>query len=222
MYVGLGCGGCALVIGVMVVVSVVGGVRLARKIERDMENPVARAEQAKRLLGTEELPEGYHAVVSVSLPLVFETVILADRPGVADHELSTETEKLFVYVELIRGSGKWRQDASGKADPEEVLAEQGIRMEGPSEEIGRGEIALEGATVDYVSERGTLFLQGHRFEGLTTFLMVHCEGSKKLRVGLWSHGDPEVPDAEQERDHSGTCADPAELEAFLGPFDLCR
>jgi hypothetical protein len=221
LYVGLGCGGCALLLGVFVVVSVIGGIRLARNIEREMEDPVAREEKAEELLGTEELPEGYYAVVSISLPLVLETVILSDRPGGEDHGISADATKLFVYIEAIRGDRRWRDYLEGKADASEVLAQQGIRMERPAEEVGRGEILLDGATVDYVSQRGTLMLQDDNFDGLSTFLLIRCEGSKKMRIAVWSAAETDPATPADELDLSGTCADPDEMEAFLAPFDLC-
>jgi hypothetical protein len=153
---------------------------------------------------------------------MFETVVLADRPGTPDHGLADDTEKLFVYVEVIRGSDKWQDYAEGDADPTEVVAEQGIYMERGSEEVARGQIALGGATIDYVSQRGTLNMQNdNRFDGLATFLLFRCEGSKKMRMGVWSVADPLIDVPLEEADYTGTCADPARIEAFLVSFDLC-
>ncbi|HXV74708.1 MAG TPA: hypothetical protein VD788_00185 [Candidatus Polarisedimenticolaceae bacterium] len=220
-YVGLGCGGCALLVGVLAIVTVVGGIRFARSVERDLEDPVARTEKAKVLLGTDGLPEGYQAVMSLSVPFVFEMVILADKAAEAGHGLADDTEKLFIYVELIRGDRNWREYASGGGDPSDVLSGQGLRMRGGSEEIGRGTLVSNDSTVDYVSRRGTLNVEDDPFDGIVTFLFVRCEGSKKMRVGVWANRDP-APDARSdELDLRGTCADPQRIESFLRPLDLC-
>ena len=222
MYVGLGCGGCALLVGVLVIVSVIGGIRLARTMEEEMTDPVARTEKAKQLLGAEELPEGYHAVLSISLPLMFETVVLADRPAEPEDGLAEDTEKVFVYVEVIRGGSSWKDYTEGRADAIDVLKEQNIHMDRRAEEVGRGQLALAGATVDYVSQRGMLNIQNDsEFEGLATFLLILCEGSKKMRMGVWSNADPNLDVPIEEVDYTGTSADPEQIARFLESFDFC-
>lgn len=221
LYVGLGCGGCAMLIGLLAMVVVVGGFRMARGIERDMEDPVARTEKAETLLGAERLPEGYHAVFSLSVPFVFDMVILADRPAVPDEGLAEDTERLFVFVDLIRGDKRWQDFAEGRGDPSDVLAGQGIRMDRAAEEIDQGQFEIVGGRIDWLSQRGTLTVQDDRFDGLATFLFVRCDGSKRMRVGVWSNPDPHTGIDVDQADYRGTAADPAVVESFVRPFDLC-
>jgi hypothetical protein len=148
-------------------------------------------------------------------------VILADRPPKADHGLADDTERLFVYIELIRGDRRVKQYDPEEGDPSDVLTGQGIRMTGRSEEVGRGGITFDDASIDYISRRGTLSVQGDRFDGIATFLVIRCEGSKKMRAGVWLNPDPHPETALDQTDYADTCADPRQIESFVRRFDFC-
>ena len=219
-WVAWGCGGCLALSGLVIAVLSVGGYMAYRTFQREMRDPTARTEKAKRLLGTDSLPEGYLAVVTLSVPFLFDTVILADEPLDEDGELAESTERLFIYVDAIRGDRNWQRYTSGEADPSEILQGQGIRLRG-REEIGGGELKLDGCRIDHVSHRGNLIVQHRAFDGITTFLLIRCEGDTKLRVGVWINPDPLAETPVAEADFAGTNADPAEIRSFVSLFDFC-
>ena len=67
---------------------------------------------------------------------------------------------------------------------------------------------------------------GGRHEGLVTLLQIHCEGDGRNRLGLWFAPAPaDLPVGESagdiEPEFTGSIADPAEVEAFVGHFRFC-
>ncbi len=76
-------GGCLtlLIVGVLVIG---GGVfmvsRWARNLEADMKDPDRRDAKAREVLGTERLPDGYHAVAAVTIPLLADIAVLSNAP----------------------------------------------------------------------------------------------------------------------------------------------
>lgn len=214
-----GCGGCLLLTGLALVVLIFAGVRTVKNIDRELNDPAARVEKARELLGADTFPEGYEPVITFSIPFLFDTVMLADRPLDQNEELSDETERMFVYVELIRGDSRWRRFAED-GDPSRVLADQGIHAR-RQEEIGRGELSVDGPEIDYVSQRGAVTVHGHDYEGISTFLFIRCPGSKRMRVGVWCNPDPNEGVPVSDADFSGTNADPERIQAFVSHFDFC-
>ncbi len=219
-YLAWGCGGCLVLAGLALGVTIWFGYRMARDFERQMEDPMARTEKAEKVLGTQQLPEDYQAVITFSLPLVFDMVILADQPLDEDRELSDSTEKLFVFVEVIRGDRNWQRYTTGRADPADVLRDQGVRFD-TRDEISQGALGIDGGEIDYFSRRGRLDVDHGGIDGITTFLLVRCEGDKRMRVGVWTHRDPAPDTPVAEADFSGTNADPEVIRSFVSHFSFC-
>jgi hypothetical protein len=214
-----GCGGCLFITGLVLVALIFAGVRTVQNIENGLNDPAAREQKAKELLGCDSFPDGYVPVVTFSIPFLFDTVVLADRPPNDHDEVSDETERVFVYLEAIRGDRRWRSFAEG-GDPSRVLADQGIRAR-RSEEIGRGKLSVDDHEIDYVSQRGSVTIHGHDYEGITTFLFIRCPASQRVRAGVWSNPDPNEGVPVTEADFSGTNADPEQIRAFISHFDFC-
>jgi hypothetical protein len=219
IWVAWGCGGCLVLTGLVLVALIFAGVHMVKNIESEMNDPVAREAKAREVLGVESIPAGYFPILTFSVPFVFDTVVLGDQPPGERGELSDATERVFVYVELIRGDRQWKRYADG-GDPSAVLEQQGIRMH-RGEEIGRGEVTVHGLPIDYISQRGELTVHDHEFEGISTFVFIRCPNSKRMRAGVWNQPDPDEATPVGEVDFSGTNADPEVIRAFLSNFDFC-
>ena len=82
VFVGCGCGLAVLLIGLALGGLAYFGYQGAKQFEADMKDPAARTDRVLEILGAEDLPEGYHAVMGMSVPLVMDIAILSDRePG---------------------------------------------------------------------------------------------------------------------------------------------
>ena len=68
-------------IGIAAVVGVgYFGFKKVQEVQEEFKDPVARAAKVKRMLGCDELPEGYYPALSFSIPFVMQTAILSDQP----------------------------------------------------------------------------------------------------------------------------------------------
>ncbi|MEE8526652.1 MAG: hypothetical protein V3T72_22170, partial [Thermoanaerobaculia bacterium] len=80
LYIGCGCATLAGLAVVAVVAAGFFGASLFKGYVEDMQDPRARAERVKEILGTENLPAGYHARMYFSVPWVLDMVFLSDGP----------------------------------------------------------------------------------------------------------------------------------------------
>lgn len=220
-YVGAGCAGLAALLLVGLAALVFIGLRSVRQFKKDARDPAARTVRAQRLLGARELPQGYHAGASFSLPLVLDMTMLVDRPPEPDGDVSRETEHLFVYVKLLRGGGDWEAFVAGRADPMELLDDQGFRFDSRGL-VGRNEFQLDDARVIHTGQRGRLATgSGRHVDGLVSFMVVICPEDRRKRIGVWAGPDPAPDRPLAQVDLDGTVADPRAIRAFLYHFDLC-
>ncbi len=81
LYALFGCLGLIAVIVVVIGALAFVGVRTARNIAADNEDPERRGQRALEILGAAEAPGGYHAVAVVSVPFVIDMAILSDLPA---------------------------------------------------------------------------------------------------------------------------------------------
>lgn len=219
--------GCLIVVAIGFALAVAGGLwayRTASRFKAEMEDPVLRVEKAKKILGTEELPEGYNVVAAFSLPLVFELAILTDHepdPKGMVHDLG---ERSLIYVEMI-GTGRHEQELrdyfEGKTSDPKVLRDNRIHID-VDEIIKRGVVPLDDASLMYVAQRGKVSAQGFEGQGVTSMCLVDCPGDARMRMAIWSGPDPDPEIAVAELDLSGTPADPARLAEFMGRFEFCK
>lgn len=220
-YVGCGC-------AVLLVLAIVGiggcfvmVTRWGRDVEKEIKDPAAREAKARSILGYQELPEGYHPGISLSVPLVMDVVMLGDRelPAGDDMErLGDEgdlfEERGFLYFK-VRSFGdmgtEMREDVGYEFDADERVAE--------------GELEAGGAAVRYRSDLGTAHLDGNSFESVSAELEIEC-GDGFLRHAVWFTPAPaaEAGDAAaaEPLDVTGTPADEAALREFLDHFRFCR
>ena len=92
----------------------------------------------------------------------------------------------------------------------------------PKEIIRRGSVNVGGTEVLYSAGRGEISRRGRADrDGLVTMVMPECPGDHRLRFGMWFGPDPAPEKPVAEADFTGTNADPAALQEFLGHFKLC-
>jgi hypothetical protein len=218
VYVGVGC-------GLMVVLGLAGAailgylaVRRVKQFGEEMKNPQAREAKAKSVLGAESLPQGYYAVVGMSIPFVMEMAILSDQEPGPDGQPREMGERSFIYFSMI-GQGKDQQELreyfEGKREDAEVLRRANINVRS-REILKRGVVDQPGYKILYLSQRGDVSVHGRRREGLTTTMMVQCPRDSRMRMGIWLGPDPGGEDL------AGTPADEAAIGTFMGHFKPCR
>lgn len=230
VWVGVGCGAL-----VLIVVGVIGALgyftmRTVKGIEEQMTDPVAREEKALDVLGAEALPEGYHPMMSFSIPFVLDVVLLTDREPDPDGELQNFGDRGFIYVKTMQGESDRQRLLDvfeGNARLEDVLRESGIRFHNSEiglerdEEILRSAWEREDATIRYVASRGSVLLEREWKEGLNTLLLAECpDGDRKVRLGIWFGPLPEQG-ADGSYDYTGTLADETVIRDFAGHFRPC-
>jgi hypothetical protein len=213
-YVGTGCVMLALIAAVLVAGGSFWLYRSARKFERGMTDPVARAARVREVLGAEDLPEGYHEVMAFRIPFLVQVAILSGGDG----------ESGLIYVQALdqnQDRRALRDYFEGKTSDPAVLAENQIKVE-IDEIIGRGIVPGHGATLLYLAQRGKIEVEGFHGEGILALALVDCPDDPRNRMAIWFAPDPAPDLPVAETDLSGTPADPEALAAFMGHFRLCR
>ena len=227
VWVGVGCLG-AVVVAVMAVVAVGWfGYRKVKQLEAELKDPKARAAKVQGILGADKLPEGYHAVVGMSVPYVMEMAILSDRPPESSgrqHGLGTRG---FIYMRMLSPDSK-RQELrdyfEGKTDDPEVLRRNNIRIERHGEVLRRGVLDLPPELkLMYLAQRGTVEMSDSRAKGIMTMMLLECERSddNRQRMAFWFGPDPAPETPDNELSLAGTPADESALRDVMGHFRLC-
>lgn len=227
VYVGVGCLVAVLAIVAVIVAIGAWGFTQVRQMQRTMEDPVARTAAAAETLGARELPEGYHAMVALSVPFgVMETTMLTDRQPDEDGNLRRFGEHGFVYFESMSvrdQAQKMRDFFAGTSDnTDEFFGNASIRVN-DREFIARGTIDAATGTLRWATYRGRVAVSEQRDAdmGLSAMVMFECPGAERMRMGIWFGPDrnPDTPIA--QADFTGTVADPAEIQRFMAHFNVC-
>jgi hypothetical protein len=222
VYVGVGC----TVVAVVLLAAVVGlgfwVYRAAKKIQVDMKDPIAREAKVKTLLGARDLPAGYRASLSVSIPFLMDMAILGDREPEFGKDAKLFDKRGFIFVKTIKPRDDAKLDAwlEGKGEDKEMVPGSGVDVvEG--QEIGRGTIEREDMKVHYVAQRGALNVHGQSVDGISSFLVIECPGDNKFRLGIWFGPDLDPPESAGSAGFSGTPADESAIREFLSHFAPC-
>ena len=228
LYVGIGCG-ALLLLGIIAVVAAVSFMfKKGEEYAADLSNPITRTAMVKKTLGANALPEGYFAVMSLSVPAIMDMAVLSTRSPDAPTTGPEEEVRVFVYMFLKVSSAsdqqKLRQYLEGKSDDTSVLDRNGVHI-GKGDIIGRGVIPLaDGRRVLYVTQRGELSAQNQKGgdHGLNSVLFLECPGQTHLRMGIWMAPDPDPTAPLESLDLKGTPVDPEAIGTFMSTLNPCK
>jgi hypothetical protein len=225
VFIGVGCLLSVLLIVAVIVAIGAWGFSQVRELQRTMEDPAARSDAAAETLAADELPEGYHAMMAVSIPFLMETAMLTDRPPDEDGNLNRFGEHGFIYFKTL-SVGNQEQELQdffeGNTDDSQVLDQTSIRVD-MRELVDRGTIEEPDRTLRWVAYRGEIGDRNRRDfgEGLNTMVMFECPNAERVRMGIWFGPDPDPDTPADLVDFTGTVADADEIQRFMRHFDVC-
>jgi hypothetical protein len=227
LYVGIGCG-ALLLLGIVAAVAGVSFLfKQGQQYQEDLANPVSRTERVKKALGADTLPDGYYAVMSLSVPALMDTAMLSTHSPDAPKTGQSEDVRMFVYMFLkaapVAEQEQLRKYLEGQSEDASVLARNGVKL-GNGDIIGRGVVPLQDRRVLYVAQRGELTTQqSERKEpGLNSILFLECPGQTRLRMGIWMAPDPDPSTPTDKLDLKGTPADPEAIRTFMSHLNPCK
>jgi len=223
VYVGLGC----LLSVLMVVAGVISigyfGYQKFNVLKKEMTDPVARTAKAKAVLGSDELPNGYYAMASFSIPFVMDMAILSDRRPERDGRTRGIGRWGYVYFRFLqrgRDQEELREYFQGKSADASILRKHNIRLE-HQEIIKRGLVELPAERLLYVAQRGDVRMHGSRHHGVTTFILIQCPSDESERMGIWFGPDPSPNKPVGLTDFTNTPADEGAIREFMSHFRPC-
>lgn len=229
-WVYVGCGCAAIVVLAMVVLGALSylGYRKGKEFTEGMTDPVKREARVKAVLPYQQLPPGYYPAFAMSMPLGFmEMAMLTDRdpgPGKSGPDQGFE-ERGFMFMSMRQmkdNKAKMERFLRGEAaSPDSQWYQSNVKFN-PKEVIRRGTVTVNGTEVLYSASRGEI--QRHQTvdkHGVVTMVMPQCSHDTRLRFGMWFGPDPAPDKPIAEADYSGSNADPAAMQEFLGHFQLC-
>ncbi|MDX1645023.1 MAG: hypothetical protein R3244_11760 [Thermoanaerobaculia bacterium] len=232
-YLGVGC----LIVGILLAtglaVFVFFAYRWSQGVEEAMKDPEVRRQRVLEILVADELPDGYHAMVGLTVPYFLDIAILTNEDPHEQEELPDLGERGLIYV-AFRDLGRDRQELerffAGELSDPEVLERHNIDLD-LRERIHRGVVEHPIGAIPWVSHRGEIHAvqTGGRHRGLTTLFSVDCGGDYD-RVGIWF--GPDVASGDGSRDTVdgppsaaarwvGTVADADAVGDFLSHFRFC-
>lgn len=225
VYVALGCG--CLVLLVVAAVAAIGvvGYRATKTMAENLKDPVKREAGVKQVLGCDTIPDGYHAAMSVTVPLVMEMAVITDvDPDSPDHQGGKNAERAFFYFKSFnmgQDQDELHRYFAGEIDDPEVLRRNYINIDHTDETLGRGVLETTDGKLLYMVSRGEAHVAEGATRGLLALLLIECPEDKKTRIAMWIGPDPDGSAGFGDAALQGTPADPEAIEAFVSDFKLC-
>jgi hypothetical protein len=219
-YLFVGCG--VLVLGTVIVVGV--GAFMTIRWAEEMKDPELRSAKALRetqqAMGTDELPAGYHAEISLKAPFGFGTIlVLTDGPGMIEEDATPEFEHLFIYIEGPGWDDDWKEFARGGDPPFDNMGELNINTR-HAQVVDRGELTIGKMQLAYLFHRGEFSTEGFTSDGVFSVMLVRCpDGDKRSRTIVW--GGPDVAVEAGDTEILGTVGDPERITEMMSHFQLC-
>ena len=222
LYVAIGCGGLVVLGGLAIAAGALFVFKKSDELNQDLANPVARAEKVKRALGARALPEGYHAIMTVSMPMLMDTTVISTRDA-------APSRRTFMYVRFKvippRDAQGMRDYLEGRTDDASVFARSRLQMK-TEQLVGRGSLELQnGQKLLYLAQRGELRFGGNSKSegpGLNALVLFECPTQSDVRMGIWTAPDssPEMP--LEQLEVQGTPLDPEAIRSFMSHFNPCQ
>jgi hypothetical protein len=230
VWVGCGCGAVVLLAMGALAILTWWGYRTGKEFSESMTDPQKRAAKVQSVLPYDELPAGYYPAFAMSMPMGFmDMAMFTDRdPGTGTdagkNQGFEERGFMFMNIREIRDNrAKMERFVRGETPrPEDSGWDQSNVKFNAKENVRRGSLTIGGTEVLYSANRGEVSREGKADkDGLVTMVMPRCAGDKRLRFGMWFGPDPSPETPVAETDFTGTAADPAAIQEFLGHFKLC-
>lgn len=234
VWVGMGClGAVVLAVGAVIAVGMFGYHKV-KQLETELKDPEARTAKVQKILGAATLPEGYHAVIGMSVPFVMEMAMLSDvAPDFSGGRRHGPLgQRGFVYVKTLAANNdrqQLRDYFEGRTDDADVLRRNNIHLDRRGEVLRRG--VIDGAgdmKVMYLAQRGELEMASSRAQGITTVMLLDCQGDMRQRFGIWFGPEPAAlagkgasAQGAAKVDLTGTPADENAIREFMDHFRVC-
>lgn len=228
-WVGCGCAGAILAIVAGVAGLGFWGASQVRELSEGMADPEKRRENVLEVLGATELPGGYHPVVGLSVPFVFDLAILSSAP-VEPEAIESESFQLgnegFLYVRFPGFTGDdpaLRDFLEGTGDDPEVLKDTNVDLE-LEERVSQGALSREDDEILWACHRGSVAMEqgGSAARGLVTLMLFDCDSDERRRIGIWFGPDPASGMAAEALDLAGSVGEGEAIERFLLPIRPCK
>lgn len=244
VYVGCGCGAAVVLALLGLAAMTWWGVQKGKEFADTMTDPQKRADKVRSVVPYDSLPAGYYPAFAMSMPMGFmDMAMFTDHDPDAGGSAGTTSDNTgsdhsghqgpniefenrgFMYMsmrEMRDNRAKMERYMRGEAPrPEDSGWTQSNVNFDAQENVRRGTLTVNGTEVLYSANRGEIDRKnGPDKEGLATMVMPKCSDNR-LRFAIWFGPDPAPGTPVAEADYTGTNADPAAIQEFLGHFKLC-